>query len=118
MDVKMALDALATPKGEDDAGGSEKVLILISSLLTWDATPKKLVEVRDPREIEAELQAQQKQNKDRIKLEINKIRNERKKRNAALLAAKGSDDEDVVEEVNNDDLDLKEALKIINAENE
>lgn len=102
MDVKIALDALATPKGEDDAGG-EKVLILISSLLAWDATPKKLLEVRDPREIEAELQLQQKQNKERIKTEITKIRNERKKRNAALLAAKGSDDEDVVEEVNNDE---------------
>lgn len=115
MDVKMALDALAAPKGEDDAG-SEKVLILISSLLAWDATPKKLVEVRDPREIEAEQLAEQKQHKERIRIEIAKIRSERKKRNAALLAAKGSDDEDVIEEVNNDDLDMKEALKIIAAE--
>lgn len=51
----MALEALGAPKGEDDPdAGNEKVLILISSLLAWDATPKKLVEVRDPREIAAE----------------------------------------------------------------
>jgi hypothetical protein len=53
----MALDALGAPKGEDDAAGDEKVLILISSLLSWDATPKKLIEVRDPREIAAEEEA-------------------------------------------------------------
>ncbi len=53
----MALDALAAPKGEDEGAGDEKVLILISSLLSWDATPKKLVEVRDPREIAAEEEA-------------------------------------------------------------
>ena len=54
----MALDALAAPKAEDDPdAGAEKVLILISSLLAWDATPKKLVEVRDPREIAAEEEA-------------------------------------------------------------
>lgn len=50
----MALDSLGAPKGEDADAGGEKVLILISSLLAWDATPKKVVEVRDPREIAAE----------------------------------------------------------------
>jgi hypothetical protein len=54
LDVKMALDSLGAPKGEDADAGGEKVLILISSLLAWDATPKKVVEVRDPREIAAE----------------------------------------------------------------
>jgi hypothetical protein len=57
LDVKMALDALGAPKGDDEAAGDEKVLILISSLLSWDATPKKLIEVRDPREIAAEEEA-------------------------------------------------------------
>lgn len=58
----MALDALGAPKGEDADAGSEKVLILISSLLAWDATPKKLLEVRDPREVAAEEAALQKAN--------------------------------------------------------
>lgn len=70
----MALDSLGAPKGEDDAdAGAEKVLILISSLLAWDATPKKLVEVRDPREIAAEDAAIKKSNEARIELEIKKI---------------------------------------------
>lgn len=61
-DVKMAIDALKAPRGEEEGGNDgEKVLILISSLLSWDATPKKLVEVRDPREIAAEEAALQKQ---------------------------------------------------------
>lgn len=55
LDVKLALDALSTPKGEDgDAGGDEKVLILISSLLAWDETPRKLTEARDPQEVDDE----------------------------------------------------------------
>jgi len=54
LDVKMAVEALGAPKGEDADAGGEKVLILISSLLAWDATPKKLIEVRDPREVLAE----------------------------------------------------------------
>lgn len=55
LDVKLALDALGAPKGEDEAGGEgEKVLILISSLLAWDSTPSKLTEVRDPQEIDKE----------------------------------------------------------------
>ena len=51
LDVKMAVEALGAPKGEDADAGGEKVLILISSLLAWDTTPKKLIEVRDPREV-------------------------------------------------------------------
>ena len=67
MDVKMAIDALSAPKKDDDAGNDgEKVLILISSLLSWDATPRKLVEVRDPREIAAEEAAAE---AERIRLE-------------------------------------------------
>jgi len=63
----MAIDALSVKKGDDDAGNDgEKVLILISSLLSWDATPKKLVEVRDPREIAAEEEALKKQHESRI----------------------------------------------------
>ena len=47
----MALEALGAPKGEEADAVGEKVLILISSLLAWDATPRKLIEVRDPREV-------------------------------------------------------------------
>jgi hypothetical protein len=57
MDVKLALEALGAPKGEEGDAGGEKVLILISSLLAWDATPRKLIEVRDPREVQEEEQA-------------------------------------------------------------
>ena len=57
MDVKLALEALGAPKGEEGDTGGEKVLILISSLLAWDATPRKLIEVRDPREVQEEEQA-------------------------------------------------------------
>ena len=57
LDVKLALDALGAPKGEEGDAGGEKVLILISSLLAWDATPRKLIEVRDPREVQEEEQA-------------------------------------------------------------
>ena len=39
-DVQIALEAFRAIKEED--GGDEKVLILISSLLAWDETPKKL----------------------------------------------------------------------------
>ena len=53
MDVKLALDALSAPKKEDE-DEKEVTLILVSSLQTWDSTPRKLVEVRDPREIAAE----------------------------------------------------------------
>jgi len=78
LDVKMALDSLGAPKGEDDAdAGSEKVLILISSLLAWDATPKKLVEVRDPQEIAAEEAAKQKAKQARIKSVMQQLREER-----------------------------------------
>lgn len=74
----MALDSLGAPKGEDDAdAGGEKVLILISSLLAWDATPKKLVEVRDPREIAAEEAAKHKARQARIKSVIQQLREER-----------------------------------------
>jgi hypothetical protein len=38
----MAIDALSTPIPEGGDAGGEKVLILISSLLAWDATPQKL----------------------------------------------------------------------------
>jgi hypothetical protein len=63
----MALESLDAPKSEDDPdAGAEKVLILISSLLAWDATPKKLVEVRDPREIAAEDAAVKRANESRI----------------------------------------------------
>lgn len=53
--MQTALKALAKPPSEEDAGGDgDKVLVLISSLLAWDETPKKLQEIRDPAEVEAE----------------------------------------------------------------
>mmetsp|Transcript_106599 Transcript_106599/g.147568 ORF Transcript_106599/g.147568 Transcript_106599/m.147568 type:complete len:160 (+) Transcript_106599:22-501(+) len=42
-DVKIALNALTKYNSEE-----EKVLILISSLMAWDATPKKLQEIKEP----------------------------------------------------------------------
>jgi len=55
-DVQLALDAFSKPKGEDDPQ-IEQTLVLISSLLAWDDTPKNLEEIRDPADIEAEKQA-------------------------------------------------------------
>ena len=49
MDYKLALDALRKHKFEE-----EKVLILISSLMAWQGTPKKLEEIRTKEVIEAE----------------------------------------------------------------
>lgn len=51
-DVQTALKALSKQTEEGENG--EKVLVLISSLLAWDATPKKLQEIRDPADVEAE----------------------------------------------------------------
>jgi hypothetical protein len=44
-------------------------LILISSLLAWDTTPKKLTEVRDPLEIIAEQKMIAKRMAERIEAE-------------------------------------------------
>jgi len=41
LDVRLALDALKKHKSED-----EKVLILVSSLMAWQGTPKKLELIR------------------------------------------------------------------------
>jgi hypothetical protein len=41
MDVKLALESLKKHKFEE-----EKILILISSLMAWKGTPKKLSEVK------------------------------------------------------------------------
>lgn len=116
MDVKMAIDALAAPKPEGEDDGGEKVLILISSLLSWDATPKKLVEVRDPREIAAEEEALQRANEARIEQEIAKIRAERNRKRELAMAEMNSDEGEPEVEENTDEQDMKEALRIIAAE--
>ena len=46
-DVQLALDAMNKPRPDDDPG-QEKTIILISSLLAWDSTPRNLEEVRSP----------------------------------------------------------------------
>ena len=48
-DVKLAIEALAKPN-KDEEPGNECILILISSLLAWDRTPKNLEEIRNPNE--------------------------------------------------------------------
>ena len=48
-DVRRALEALKKYKSED-----EKVLILISSLMAWQGTPKNLEEIKTSEEIAAE----------------------------------------------------------------
>lgn len=51
-DVRLALDALQKHKFEE-----EKVLILISSLMAWNGTPKKLEEVKTAEQMEEEERA-------------------------------------------------------------
>ena len=55
-DVKLAIDALAKPK-IDEEPGNECILILISSLLAWDRTPKNLEEIRNPDEPDSDEEA-------------------------------------------------------------
>ena len=50
-DVQLALDAMHKPRPDDDPG-QEKIIILISSLLAWDATPRNLEEILSPEEQE------------------------------------------------------------------
>ena len=51
-DYKLALEALKKHKFEE-----EKVFILISSLMAWQGTPKKLEEIRSKDVVEAEKKA-------------------------------------------------------------
>ena len=55
-DVQLALKAFNKPKKEDDEQ-KEQTLVLISSLLAWDKTPKNLVEIINPADVEAERKA-------------------------------------------------------------
>jgi hypothetical protein len=48
-DVSLALEALRKHKFEE-----EKVLILISSLMAWSGTPKKLEEIKTPEQLAEE----------------------------------------------------------------
>ena len=50
-DVTLALEALRKYKPEE---GDEKVLIVISSLMAWQGTPKKVAEAKTAAELEAE----------------------------------------------------------------
>jgi hypothetical protein len=50
-DVTLALEALRKYKPEE---GDEKVLIVISSLMAWQGTPKKQAEAQTAAELEAE----------------------------------------------------------------
>ena len=53
-DVQLALDAMNKPPRPNDDPDSEKTIILISSLLAWDSTPRNLEEVRSPQDIQEE----------------------------------------------------------------
>jgi adenylate kinase len=55
-DVRRALEALKKYKSED-----EKVLILISSLMAWQGTPKNLEEIKTQEQLQAEEEAAKKQ---------------------------------------------------------
>lgn len=100
LDVKLALDALSAPKGEDEAAGDEKVLILISSLLAWDNTPRKLTEVRDPVEVDAEEKKAAKRMAERIEREKERVRAERAatKKPKEKKEGEKDDDEEVLSE--------------------
>ena len=52
-DIKLALGAM-NKKRADDGDTPEKTIILISSLLAWDATARNLEEIRSPEDIEEE----------------------------------------------------------------
>ena len=54
-DVRRALEALKKYKSED-----EKVLILISSLMAWQGTPKNLEEIKTQEQLQAEEEAAKK----------------------------------------------------------
>lgn len=122
MDVKLALDALSAPTKEDDENaGKEVTLILVSSLQTWDDTPKKLVEVKDPREIAAEEAAVRNQHEAKIQAVVSKLRAERQRKQDIAAAAEAKSDEEGGEDspdVNHDDDDMKEAIRIVTAEAE
>lgn len=55
-DVQLALDAMEKPRLDDDPA-QEKIIILISSLLAWDATPRNLEQILSPEEQEEEERA-------------------------------------------------------------
>lgn len=52
-DVQLALEAMEKPRPDDD-NTQEKTIILISSLLAWDQTPRNLEEIRSPEDVEEE----------------------------------------------------------------
>jgi len=47
-DVQLAIDALKKYVNDEEGGGEDKVLVLISSLMAWDATPRKLEKLVEP----------------------------------------------------------------------
>ena len=49
-DVRLAIEALEKPPKEGEAFKDEVTIIVISSLLAWDRTPKKLEEIKNPDE--------------------------------------------------------------------
>lgn len=55
-DVQLALKAMETKRADDDAS-QEKIIILISSLLAWDATPRNLEAVVSPQDQDEEAAA-------------------------------------------------------------
>ena len=120
MDVKLALDALSAPTKEDDEAGKEVTLILVSSLQTWDDTPKKLVEVKDPREIAAEEAAVRNQHEAKIQAVIAKLQAERQRKQdlAAAVEAKSDEEEVEADTVNYEEEDMKEAVRIVTEEAE
>lgn len=115
MDVQLALDALSAPTKEDDEQ-KEVTLILVSSLQTWDRTPKKLVEVRDPREIAMEEAAKAKAYQERIQQVVANLRDERERKREALAAEMNSDENEAEDNIDHDAEDLKEATRIVDEE--
>lgn len=70
-DVETALKALSKPAAEGEERPGETVLILISSLLAWDRTPKKMQEILSPDEARA-LAAKLAEEKARLEAEEGK----------------------------------------------
>ena len=71
-DVTLALDAMNKKRPDDNPDEQEKTIILISSLLAWDATARNLEEIRSPEDVaeEARLLKEEEEAKEKARKEF------------------------------------------------
>ena len=68
--MQLAIDALKKYVNDDEGGAEDKVLVLISSLMAWDATPRKLEKLvepgtEEPEDVPAEVKAEEGSEKEK-----------------------------------------------------